>query len=85
MDEGSIPSGFWYTYDIGDLMSEIRTIFRLDPKQLAAVQRQAGSVLSVNSNTTPLEAGVQLGMARVLRVLQEGFTVESINQNTNDG
>lgn len=66
-------------------MSETKIIYRLDPKQLAAVQRQAGSVLSVNSNTTPLEAGVQLGMARVLRILQEGFTVESRNPNTNDG
>ena len=54
----------------------IKTIYRLDPKQLAAVQKQAGSVLSVNSNTTPLEAGVQLGMARVLRILYEGFTIE---------
>ena len=66
-------------------MSETKIIYRLDPKQLAAVQRQAGSVISVNSNTTPLEAGVQIGMARVLRILQEGFTVDSGTSTTNDG
>lgn len=66
-------------------MVKTKIIYRLDPRQLAAVQRQAGSVLSVNSNTTPLEAGAQLGMARVLRVLQEGFTVETNTTDTNDG
>lgn len=65
-------------------MSETKVIYRLDPTQLATVQRQAGSVLAVNSNTTPLEAGVQLGMARVLRILQEGFTVESNIAHTTD-
>lgn len=66
-------------------MSDTKTIYRLDPRQLAAVQRLAGSILTVNSNTTPLEAGLQIGMARVLRILQEGFTVESSTPNTNDG
>lgn len=56
-------------------MAEERTIYRLDQEQLSAVQRKAGLSLSVNSNTTPLEAGVQIGMARVLDILREGFTV----------
>ncbi len=56
---------------------QIKRLMTLHPSQLAAVRRLAGLALSVNSNTTPLEAGVQLGMARVLHILQEGFTVES--------
>ena len=58
-----------------------KTIYILDPKQLDAVRRKAGLALSVNSSTTPLEAGMQIGMARVLHILQEGFTVESSPQN----
>lgn len=61
-------------------MSE-KTIYTLDQNQLAAVRKKAGLALSVNSNTTPLEAGMQLGMARVLQILQEGFTVENKNPN----
>lgn len=62
-----------------------KTIYRLDQKQLAVVRQKAGLALAVNSNTTPLEAGMQLGMARVLHILQEGFTVETHNANTTDG
>lgn len=54
---------------------QIKTLYRLDPQALAAVRKKAGLILSVNSNTTPLEAGVQIGMARVLDILQEGFTI----------
>lgn len=54
-------------------------IHRLSPDQLREVRKRAGLALSVNSNTTPLEAGVQLGMARVLDILREGFTVEHSN------
>lgn len=51
------------------------TVYRLNPEQLDAVRKKAGLHLSINSNTTPLEAGAQIGMARVIQVLQEGFTV----------
>jgi hypothetical protein len=69
-------------------MTEVKTLFRLEPRMLAAVRKQAGLTLSANSNTTPLEAGVQIGMARVLHILQEGFTIEQDSPsvpNTNDG
>lgn len=62
-----------------------KTLMRLDPSQLAVVRKQAGLSLSVNSNTTPLEAGMQLGMARVLHILQEGFVVETHHQNPQRG
>lgn len=52
-----------------------KIVHRLDPEMLAAVQRDAGQALSVNSNTTPLEAGFQLGVARVIEVLRKGFVV----------
>lgn len=64
---------------------EEKTLFRIDPSQLAVIRRQAGLSLSVNSSTTPLEAGMQLGMARVLHILQEGFTVDTPNPNTSRG
>ncbi len=65
--------------------AKVKVLMTLHPNQLAAVRRLAGLSLSVNSNTTPLEAGMQLGMARVLNILQEGFTVDSSVPNTNDG
>lgn len=65
---------------------KVKVLMTLHPKQLAAVRQRSGLTLSVNSNTTPLEAGMQLGMARVLNILQEGFTVEDSSvSNTNDG
>ncbi|AMM44682.1 hypothetical protein [Xanthomonas phage f20-Xaj] len=65
--------------------AKVKVLMTLHPNQLAAVRRLSGLSLSVNSNTTPLEAGMQLGMARVLNILQEGFTVDSSVPNTNDG
>lgn len=62
-------------------MSDIKTIHRLDPTTLAAVRQKVGLSLAVNSATTPLEAGMQIGMARVLHVLQEGFTIEPATTN----
>lgn len=53
-----------------------KRVMTLHPSQLAAVRQKAGLSLSVNSNTTPLEAGMQLGMARVIQILQDGFTVD---------
>lgn len=58
---------------------KVAIIHRLSPEQLREVWKRAGLALSVNSNTTPLEAGVQLGMARVLDILREGFTIEHSN------
>lgn len=55
---------------------KIKRLMTLHPNQLDAVRRKAGVSLSVNLNTTPLEAGFQLGMARVLDILQQGFTVD---------
>ncbi|UGL61175.1 hypothetical protein P4_00022 [Xanthomonas phage P4] len=65
--------------------AKVKVLMTLHPNQLAAVRKLSGLSLSVNSNTTPLEAGMQLGMARVLNILQEGFTVDSSVPNTNDG
>ena len=65
--------------------AKVKVLMTLHPNQLAAVRRLSGLSLSANSNTTPLEAGMQLGMARVLNILQEGFTVDSSVPNTNDG
>ncbi|ASZ72030.1 hypothetical protein HOR91_gp31 [Xanthomonas phage phi Xc10] len=65
--------------------AKVKVLMTLHPNQLAAVRRLSGLSLSVNSNTTPLEAGMQLGMARVLNILQEGFTVDTSVPNTNDG
>lgn len=58
------------------MTEKVAIIHRLSPEQYKAVRQRAGLNLSANSNTTPLEAGVQLGMARVLDILREGFTVE---------
>ena len=65
--------------------AQVKVLMTLHPNQLAAVRKLSGLSLSVNSNTTPLEAGMQLGMARVLNILQEGFTLDSSVPNTNDG
>lgn len=62
-----------------------KEVMRLHPEALAAVRKQAGMSLSVNMNTTPQEAGFHLGMARVLDILREGFTIEPQDQNTNGG
>lgn len=66
-------------------MTEVQKIYVLDPKQLAAVRQRAGANLSVNSNTTSLEAGMQIGIARVIHILQEGFTVEAQAPTSRDG
>lgn len=67
------------------MTEKTKVVMRLHPDALAAVRKQAGMALSINANTTPQEAGFHLGMARVLDILREGFTVELANQNTNDG
>ena len=62
-----------------------KTVMRMHPDALSAVRKQAGMSLSINANTTPQEAGFHLGMARVIDILREGFTIEPQDQNTNDG
>lgn len=57
------------------MTEQVRVIHRLDPKQLAAVRQAVAGKISINANTTPLQAGFQLGVQSVLNVLQEGFTV----------
>lgn len=57
------------------MTQEVKVIHRLDPKQLAAVRHAVAGKVSINSNTTPLQAGFQLGVQSVLNTLQEGFTV----------
>lgn len=54
----------------------MQVVHRLSPELYAAVRKKAGLALSINSNTTPLEAGMQIGMARVLDILREEFTLE---------
>lgn len=56
-------------------MAEATQLYRLDESQLEAVRRQAGGSISINSNTTPLQAGFALGVQHVLNTLREGFVV----------
>lgn len=53
------------------------TLHRLSPDQLDAVRRAVGGAIAINQNTTPLQAGFQLGVQHVLNVLQSGFKVEN--------
>jgi len=55
----------------------VKTIHRLSPETLAAVRQQAGGQISLNHNTTPTQAGFQLGVQHVLNILQQGFTTTS--------
>lgn len=52
---------------------EAKTIHRLSPDQLDAVRRAVAGTISINSNTTPLQAGFQLGVQHVLNALRDGF------------
>ena len=52
-----------------------RIIVRLDPSILADLRRKVGGTCVVTSQTTQHMAGYQLGVAHVLNVLQEGYTV----------
>lgn len=49
-------------------------LHRLDPSALAVIKKQCAAGITINSNTTPLQAGFQLGVQHVINVLQEGFT-----------
>ena len=52
-----------------------RYIVRLEPSVLADLRRKVGGTCIVTSQTTEHMAGYQLGIAHVLNVLQEGYTV----------
>lgn len=54
-------------------MAEATKVYRLDESQLEAVRRKASGTISINSETTPLQAGFSLGVQHVLNVLREGF------------
>lgn len=58
------------------MTDEVKKVYRLDPDMLAAVRHKAqGGAIAINHNTTPIQAGFQLGVQHVLNILQEGFTV----------
>lgn len=50
-------------------------IVRLEPAVLADLRRKVGSTCVVTTQTTEHMAGYQLGIAHVLNVLQEGYTI----------
>lgn len=52
-----------------------RVIVRLDPSILADLRRKVGGSCVVTTQTTEHVAGYQLGIAHVLNVLQEGYTI----------
>ncbi len=56
------------------MAQDAKVVHRLSPDQLDAVRRQAAGNISINMNTTPLQAGFQLGVQHVLNVLRDGFT-----------
>lgn len=56
------------------MSNETKVIQRLSPEALAAVRHRVAGVITINANTTPLQAGFQLGVQHVLNTLQEGFT-----------
>ena len=56
------------------MSSETKVIHRLSPDQLSAVRKAVAGVITINGNTTPIQAGFQLGVQHVLNTLQEGFT-----------
>lgn len=56
-------------------MSQEAILHRLDPAALASIKQRVAAAISINHNTTPLQAGFQLGVQHVLNVLQEGFAV----------
>lgn len=59
------------------MADEIKNVIRLHPEELRKLRKQLGGegIDHVNDKTTPLQAGFQLGINRVLNVLQEGFTI----------
>lgn len=56
------------------MTTKVTEVNTLSQAQYDAVRRQVLGKISINSNTTPLEAGFQLGVQSVLNVLREGFT-----------
>lgn len=52
------------------------TVIRLQADAYAQLSRQC-STIAVNNETSPLQAGFQLGVQHVLQKLREGFVHES--------
>lgn len=48
---------------------------RLDPEELDALRRRLPRP-AVTADTTPLQAGYQLGVQQVLELLRDGWTIE---------
>jgi len=53
----------------------IQLITRLNPEVYAELLKKLPVSLHVDSDTSPMQAGFQLGMARVLQELREGYVV----------
>lgn len=58
--------------------TETKTVVRLTPEVYAALEAKL-SKLVVTTNTTPLEAGFQLGVQAVLKELRVGYVVQTSN------
>lgn len=56
---------------------EIKIVTRLDQDQYNALVRLLPGI-AVNNETSPMQAGVQLGVQQVLKLLREGFTVGDV-------
>lgn len=50
-----------------------QTIWRLDPRVYAELEKKIGSPPVVGPSTTELEAGYKLGVQYVLKILRDGF------------
>lgn len=56
-------------------MSKIERKVRLDPEELDALRRKLPRP-AVTADTSPLQAGYQLGVQQVLELLRDGWVIE---------
>jgi hypothetical protein len=54
-------------------VAEVRNLNRLTQAQYDELEKQARAVTVVNQTTTDLQAGYQLGMQHVLKVVRDGW------------
>lgn len=51
--------------------------FRLTPEAYRALEKSLLSDIYVNDKTTEAQAGYMLGIQKVLKVVRDGFTIET--------
>lgn len=56
--------------------TEAVTVTRLTPEVYAQLERSVAGHTAVRSSTTSLEAGFQLGIAHVMKIIREGIVNE---------